>query len=119
MAELSTRRLQIKTVVLGRIVYNILAIIANVLTPYMINPTAWNWRNFAGFFWGGSCLLCLVYSYFRLPEPSGRTYAEIDLLFERGVSARKFASTKIDPFDVALHHHIDSDKKDASHKEKV
>ena len=40
VAELSTRRLQIKTVVLGRNLYNIVAIICNVLTPYMLNPDA-------------------------------------------------------------------------------
>jgi SP family general alpha glucoside:H+ symporter-like MFS transporter len=51
VAELSTRRLQIKTVVLGRNLYNILGIICGVLTPYMINPGAWNWGNYAGFFW--------------------------------------------------------------------
>lgn len=43
VAELSTRRLQIKTVVLGRNLYNVAAIITNVLTPYMVNPSAWNW----------------------------------------------------------------------------
>jgi SP family general alpha glucoside:H+ symporter-like MFS transporter len=35
-------------VVLGRNFYNVLAIISNVLTPYMLNPTAWDWGNFAG-----------------------------------------------------------------------
>jgi MFS transporter, SP family, general alpha glucoside:H+ symporter len=34
-----------------------------------------------------------------VPEPAGRSFAELDLLFERGVSARKFASTKVDVFD--------------------
>lgn len=38
-------------------------------------------------------------TYFRVPEPSGRTFAELDLLFERGVSARKFKSTNVDVFD--------------------
>jgi SP family general alpha glucoside:H+ symporter-like MFS transporter len=47
VAEMSTRRLQIKTVVLGRNFYNIIAIITNVLTPYMINPTAWNWGEWS------------------------------------------------------------------------
>ena len=28
----------------------------------------------------------------------GRSFAELDLLFEQGVSARKFASTKVDVF---------------------
>lgn len=45
--------------------------------------------------------LCIVYTYFRVPEPQGRTFAELDLLFERRVSARKFASTKVDVFDDA------------------
>ncbi|KAJ6172600.1 hypothetical protein N7470_001667 [Penicillium chermesinum] len=99
VAEVSTRRLQIKTVVLGRALYIIVAIVCGVLTPYMVNPTAWNWQNYAGFFWGGSCFLCIIYAYFRIPEPSGRSFAELDMLFERGVSARKFATTPVDVFD--------------------
>ncbi|KAB8227423.1 hypothetical protein ETB97_009443 [Aspergillus alliaceus] len=102
VAELSTRRLQIKTVVLGRNLYNIVAIICGVLTPYMLNPEAWNWSNYAGFFWGGICFLCVIYTYFRVPEPMGRSFAELDLLFERNVSARKFASTQVDVFDETI-----------------
>lgn len=60
VAELSTRRLQIKTVVLGRELYNVIAIITNVLTPYMVNPTAWDWGNYTGFFWAGLCFCCIV-----------------------------------------------------------
>ncbi|CAA9963564.1 MFS transporter SP family general alpha glucoside H+ symporter [Pyrenophora teres f. maculata] len=98
VAELSTRRLAIKTVVLGRNLYNVIGIITGVLTPYMLNPGAWNWGNYAGFFWGGSCFLSIVYTYFRLPEPRGRSFAELDMLFEKKISARKFASTPIDVF---------------------
>ncbi|KAE8364860.1 hypothetical protein BDV27DRAFT_109879 [Aspergillus caelatus] len=109
VAELSTRRLQIKTVVLGRNLYNIVAIVCGVLTPYMLNPEAWNWSNFAGFFWGGICFLCVIYTYFRVPEPMGRSFAELDLLFERGVSARKFASTQVDVFDETIEDHVVKD----------
>ncbi|KAI1086454.1 sugar transporter [Rostrohypoxylon terebratum] len=98
VAEISTRRLQIKTVVLGRILYNIVGIICGVLTPYMLNPSAWDWGNYAGFFWAGSCFLCFIYTFFRVPEPAGRTFAELDLLFEKKISARKFASTNVDVF---------------------
>ena len=42
--------------------------------------------------------MCIIYTYFRLPEPRGRTFAELDVLFEKGVSARKFASTEGDVF---------------------
>ena len=102
VAELSTRRLQIKTVVLGRNLYNVVAIITSVLTPYMLNPSAWNWSNLTGFFWAGLCFLCIIYTYFRIPEPRGRTFAELDLLFERKVSARKFAKTEVDVFDETI-----------------
>lgn len=46
----------------------------------------------------GLCFLCFVYTYFRVPEPAGRTFAELDLLFEKKISARKFASTDVDVF---------------------
>lgn len=78
---------------------NIVGIVNNVLTPYMLNPSAWNWQNYTGFFWGGICFMCCVYTYFRVPEPRGRTYAELDMLFEKKVSARKFESTTVDVFE--------------------
>ncbi|CAK7272492.1 hypothetical protein SEPCBS119000_005153 [Sporothrix epigloea] len=102
VAEISTRRLQIKTVVLGRSLYIVVGIICSVLTPYMLNPGAWNWQNFAGFFWAGICFLCIIYTYIRVPEPTGRSFAELDVLFEQGVSARKFASTEVDVFSRAM-----------------
>lgn len=49
VAEISTRRLQIKTVVLGRNLYIVVGIVCSVLTPYMLNPTAWDWGNYTGF----------------------------------------------------------------------
>ncbi|KAI9642695.1 hypothetical protein NHQ30_008426 [Ciborinia camelliae] len=117
VAELSTRRLQIKTVVLGRNLYNIVGIVCSIITPYMLNPGAWNWKNYAGFFWGGICFLCIIYTYFRLPEPNGRSFAELDLLFEKGVSARKFASTKVNVFDDAVS--VDSTSVVKNYDEKV
>lgn len=33
-----------------------------------------------------------------MPEPAGRTFAELDLLFEQKINARKFASTDVDVF---------------------
>jgi SP family general alpha glucoside:H+ symporter-like MFS transporter len=112
VGELSTRRLQIKTVVLGRNLYNIVGIICSVLTPYMLNPGAWNWGNYAGFFWAGICFLCIIYTYFRLPEPQGRSFAELDVLFEQGISARKFSRTKVDVFHEAIDHNLISEYND-------
>jgi MFS transporter, SP family, general alpha glucoside:H+ symporter len=96
VAEIPSSRLRTKTIVLGRNLYNVIGIINGVITPYMLNPTAWNWKGKAGFFWAGMCCLCLIWTYFRLPEPKGRTYEELDLLFEQKISARKFKETKVD-----------------------
>jgi MFS transporter, SP family, general alpha glucoside:H+ symporter len=65
----------------------------------MLNPDAWNWKGKSGFFWGAFCFLCVLWAYFRLPEPKGRTYSELDVLFERKISARHFSSTEVDPFE--------------------
>ncbi|KAE8453309.1 hypothetical protein EG329_011376 [Mollisiaceae sp. DMI_Dod_QoI] len=98
VAELSSTRLRSKTIVLSRVLYNVLCIVNYIVLPYMLNPTAWNWKGKAGFFWGSTCLLCALWSYFYLPETKGRTYSELDILFEQNIAARKFKVTTVDPF---------------------
>lgn len=44
----------------------------------------------------------MVWTFFRLPEPKGRTYGELDVLFEKGISARKFGSTEVDVFETHM-----------------
>ncbi|RYP47844.1 hypothetical protein DL768_006161 [Monosporascus sp. mg162] len=92
--------------------YNIMSLVTNIITLLMLNPTAWNWGAKLGFFWAGTCFLCAVWTYFRLPEAKGRTYGELDVLFENGVSARKFKSTAVDRIDGQSSEH-------AAEKEKV
>ncbi|KAK0864027.1 hypothetical protein LTS02_006269 [Friedmanniomyces endolithicus] len=95
VAEISSTRLRNKTVVLARDLYNITGMVANVLAPHMLNPASWNWGAKAGFFWAGVCLLCSVWTFFRLPEPKGRTFAELDVLFNAKISARNFSKTDV------------------------
>ncbi|KAJ4027835.1 hypothetical protein NW752_000080 [Fusarium irregulare] len=99
ISELSSTRLKAKTIVMARAAYNASNIFVNVMTNYQLSSTAWNWGARTAYFWAGTCLISAIWVYFRLPEPRGRTYAELDVLFERRVSARKFASTKIDPYE--------------------
>lgn len=98
VSELPSTRLKTKSIVLARSAYNIFGIVNGVITPYMLNPTAWNWKGKSGFFWAGLCFICLLWSYFRLPEPKGRTYGELDDLFARGISARKFKGADVTPW---------------------
>lgn len=98
VSELSSTRLKAKTIVLARAAYNASNIFVNVMTNYQLSSAAWNWGARTAFFWAGTCLLSCIWVYFRLPEPKGRTYAELDMLFETGVPARKFAKTEVNPF---------------------
>ncbi|KAK4095869.1 sugar transporter-like protein [Parathielavia hyrcaniae] len=100
VSELTSTRLRTKSVVLARNMYNIMGIVTNIITPRMLNPTEWDWGAKSGFFWAGTCLVCALWTFFRLPEPKGRTYGELNVLFENGVSARKFKSTVVDRTDV-------------------
>ncbi|CAD6591844.1 MAG: hypothetical protein TREMPRED_000214, partial [Tremellales sp. Tagirdzhanova-0007] len=87
--------LLIKTVNIGRAAYNVTNIIFGSFTPYMINPSAWNWGTKTAFFAAGMNTLALIWIFFRLPEPSGLSYAEIDKLFEERVGARSFQKHKV------------------------
>lgn len=95
-AEMGSTRLRQKTVCLARNSYALFNIVSNVLQPYFMNPTEWNLKGYTGFFWGSTALLTFIWAFFRLPETKGRTFEELDLLFARNVSARKFREYNLD-----------------------
>jgi SP family general alpha glucoside:H+ symporter-like MFS transporter len=95
-SEIPSSLLRSKNVVLARWTYTVLNIVAGTFTPYQLNPTAWNWGAKTGFFWAGGCLISVVFAYLCVPETKDRTAAEVDILFEKRVSLRHFAETKVD-----------------------
>ncbi|KAM3535353.1 hypothetical protein MY4038_001407 [Beauveria bassiana] len=101
VSEISSSRLRTKSVVFARNMYNIAGIATNILTPRMLNPTAFNWGAKSGLFFAGTSSLCILWTYLRLPEPKGRTFRELDVLFERRVSARKFSAAVVDPTEIS------------------
>lgn len=96
VSEMPSTRLRGKTIVLARNSYNLSGIVTNVVTPLMLNPTGWDWGAKTGFFWAGTSVVGVVWSWSRLPEPKGRSYAELDELFERRVPARRFKGAVMD-----------------------
>ncbi|KAF4971313.1 hypothetical protein FSARC_1832 [Fusarium sarcochroum] len=98
ISETSAVRLRPQTVVIARNTYAMTQILANILNPYMLNPIEWNWKGKAGFFWAGTSAMTAIWSYFRLPETKDRTYEELDILFERKISARKFKEASVDAY---------------------
>lgn len=109
VAEIGSTRLRAKTVVLARGCYNIAGILINIINPRMLNPDAWNLGAKSAYVWMGTGSILLVWTFFRLPEPKGRTYGELDILFEQGVPARKFKSTQVQEFG-----HLDASTKAAA-----
>jgi SP family general alpha glucoside:H+ symporter-like MFS transporter len=95
VSEIPSALLRSKSVVIARNSYTAVNIVAGVLTPYMLNPTAWGWGAVTGFFWAGACVIGLTFTFFMVPESKGRTTAEMDILFQQKISVRKFKSTEI------------------------
>ena len=101
ISETSAVRLRAQTVVLARNTYQVVNIISGFLVSYQLNPEAWDWQGKTGFFWAGSAALTALWAYFRLPEPRDRTYEEMDILFAKKISARKFSKTHVDAYEDA------------------
>ncbi|WRT69905.1 uncharacterized protein IL334_006896 [Kwoniella shivajii] len=95
VGELPSSRLRSRSIVLGRGVYVISAIIGSQLRARMVTATAWNWGPKSAFFWLGCNLVCFTWTFFRLPETGGFSFAELDILFANKVPTRQFTKVKI------------------------
>ena len=98
VSESSSTRLRTKTVAIGRCGFYLWIIVLSVVNPYMLDPTAGNWKGKTAFVYGGTCFAALVWSFFRLPEFKDRTFEELDILFGNKVSSRKFKQTMVDAY---------------------
>lgn len=95
ICECSATRVRSKTIAVSTAVQAMLGIIMTVAIPYLINPDEANFRGKLGFFFGGLAALSWFWSFWRVPETAGRTFEELDLLFERRVPARVFKDYQI------------------------
>jgi hypothetical protein len=60
--------------------------------PFMFNPNEANLQAKTSFIFGGFSVFCCIYAYYYHPETKGRSYEELDEMFQKGVSARDFGS---------------------------
>ncbi|KAI8669579.1 MFS domain-containing protein [Fusarium keratoplasticum] len=103
VAEIGSTRLRTQTVVLARSTYYVGNIVCGgLLQPQLLSPGAWNAKGKTAFFWAGLATLTLVWGYFRMFETKGRTFGEMDYMFQKGVPARKSANYKINEDEVFL-----------------
>ncbi|KAK3064763.1 hypothetical protein LTS18_004211 [Coniosporium uncinatum] len=92
ICECSATKVRANTIAIATAVQAVLGIVMTVAIPYLINPDEANLQGKLGFFFGGLAVLCWVWAYLRVPETVGRTFEELDVMFERSVPTRKFAS---------------------------
>jgi SP family general alpha glucoside:H+ symporter-like MFS transporter len=121
VGELPASRLRARSIVLGRFIYVINAIIASSINPYTTN----DWGPKSGFFWMGMGSFCFIWCFFRLPETGCFSFAELDILFANKVSARKFTEVSMEQ-QLAIHeaahpsvhlHEPDLEKDQVEHSE--
>ncbi|KAI0016604.1 general substrate transporter [Xylariomycetidae sp. FL0641] len=89
-AEIGTAALREKTMALTTSISIFAAFIVAFSIPYILDDIGAN----IGWVFGGMATLATIYTYFCVPETKNRSLEELDELFEKRVSARKFASTE-------------------------
>ncbi|GFZ51067.1 hypothetical protein JCM24511_08825 [Saitozyma sp. JCM 24511] len=92
--EASAPRLRAKTNSLSQALGQSFGLIFNYTVPIMLSPQQANWGVKTGYFFAGTAFLGGIVLYFQMPEFKGRSYAELDELFQKKMPARKFRTTK-------------------------
>lgn len=90
--EIPSQRLRSQTVGTASGLNFVVNWVVSFCTPYFINPDQLGWGPKYGYIWGGSNLILAIWAFFFVPETKGRSLEQLDELFEKGVSARKFSS---------------------------
>lgn len=90
ISEISATRMREKTIAISTAVQSAANIVTTVVMPYLFNTEEANLGGKTGFIFGAISIMCFIWCFFRLPESKGRTFEELDILFQRRIPARKF-----------------------------
>ena len=88
--EVSSIRLRTKSIAIGFTFNYAFSTVWNVVIPYMFNQDQGNLGGKIGWIYFGLCLATLVVIYLEIPETKGRSFYELDKMFEAKVPTRKF-----------------------------
>lgn len=99
VCETPSTKLRSKTIALATMINAITGLATSAVGPYLLNPGAANAGGKTEFLYGGISIFSLTWCIFRMPETKGRTYEELDIMFERKIPARAFAKYVIEDHD--------------------
>lgn len=101
IAEIPSTTIRGKTMGVACSFAHIFSLVITAALPYAMSPLEANWGGKIGFLFGGLSVGVIIWAFMCLPETKGRTFEELDILFERKTPAWKFDSTDLTDFDRA------------------
>lgn len=101
LVEMSTPTLRTQTAGVAALMQSCVNVLFNYTVPLMLSAQYAGWGAKIGLFFGPLAALSVIALFFLFPETKNRSYAELDELFARKISARKFSSTKTAVNDAA------------------
>jgi SP family general alpha glucoside:H+ symporter-like MFS transporter len=90
LVEVSSAKLRDKTIAISTAINALINVACAVGIPYAINPDQGNLRGKLAFVFLGVTIPCLVWCFLALPETKGRTFEELDIMFQKDVPTSKF-----------------------------
>jgi MFS family permease len=100
--ELASVRLRAKAASLGLGAQSLTSWVFMFFTPYLYNVDELNWGGKVGFFFAGTGILAYAITWWCVPETKGRTFQELDYLFENKVNARAFRKSVVPQEDILV-----------------
>ncbi|KAJ0103972.1 hypothetical protein J7T55_010989 [Diaporthe amygdali] len=99
IAEIPNTKVRGKTLGIACFGPHVLSIAITAGLPYAMSTTEANWGAKTGFLFAGLSTCVVIWAILHLPETKGRTFREIDILFDRRISARNFGDADLTAFD--------------------
>ncbi|KAM0276269.1 hypothetical protein ACHAQH_006944 [Verticillium albo-atrum] len=98
--ETSATRLRSKSVGVGAAFSAVCSVLWQVILPYLFNQDQANLGGNIGWIFFAMGAMYLTLLYFDVPGTKRRTYAELDTMFEKRISARHFEKYQLDANEV-------------------
>ena len=95
ITEVSKSSLRTHTQSLATVTTGVVGAISGVLLPFAVNPDQGNLGGKIAFIYGTILSFSCVGIWMYYPETKGRTFAEIDRMFEMGIPPREFGKTQL------------------------
>lgn len=89
-SDTSTAVLRAKTTAYANAIVSCFALLFSYCTPLMLSAQDANWGGQVGYFYGCLAAINVVLFYFTIPETRGRSFIELDEMFDNRVATRKF-----------------------------